>query len=375
MKIAIFSEYYHPDHGGVQMRAKGLAEEFVRLGHEVTVFTIGYAPELAEHEVINGVVVRRRPSPCYAKPRIRLLRRDLIGMIDYALWCRKEARAGFDILIYHEWPVLHAMLAPAEVRTRAAMDWVEFREGRLFGFIQRYVPRLFRFNTCVSDGVAARFTTLSGKCFYSLLSGITLSEFRRAPEREGLIYVGRLHLHKNLSFLIACFEALCARGWREPLTFVGGGQEEEALLRLREASPWKDLIFFAGSVTDEEKITQLSRAKAMVLVSMREGFPVTIAEAMASGVPVITAEYPENGAVSVVNQFGCGVVTKPTVAGVADGIEAVLKDRERYAAASLKGAEALDWNQLAQSLLAHMGASRQAHVAGAALRTEAAHPC
>ena len=63
-----------------------------------------------------------------------------------------------------------------------------------------------------------------------------------------------------------------------------------------------------GSVDEDTKIELLSRAAVLGMPSRREGFPRVITEAMASGLPIVTARFPENGATDVVAQYGSGVV-------------------------------------------------------------------
>jgi glycosyltransferase involved in cell wall biosynthesis len=42
-------------------------------------------------------------------------------------------------------------------------------------------------------------------------------------------------------------------------------------------------------VSDERKYELLARTRLLMMTSQREGFPRVVAEAMASGVPVVTA--------------------------------------------------------------------------------------
>jgi glycosyltransferase involved in cell wall biosynthesis len=84
------------------------------------------------------------------------------------------------------------------------------------------------------------------------------------------------------------------------------------------------------------------------MTSQREGFPRVVAEAMASGLPVVTARYPQNGTVGVVEEFGCGVCADATANDLADAAQTVLGDWETWSARSHQRAASLDWSSLIQ---------------------------
>ncbi|HEU4990661.1 MAG TPA: glycosyltransferase family 4 protein [Gemmatimonadaceae bacterium] len=354
MRIAVFSEYYAPHHGGVEARVQGLAEALVALGHEVTVHTVGYNRALSETETMAGVRVRRCPAPRYGSPLLGGTRRGLWSMLKYARWCRRRARDGFDVFIYEEFPFLHALMAPAAARARGVFDWCEYREHPVFAFMQRRLPRRFRWNTAVSDGVAAGIAHASGRPVRTLPSGIRLEAYRARPraERQGLLYVGRLWPHKNLGLAINAFERLCARGYRGGFTIAGDGPEGDALRRRIDASPHARRIVLAGAVAEAEKVELLARAEVFLILSEREGFPAAVAEAMASGLPIVTADYPGNGGAGVVRAYGAGVVSAPAADAVADAVEQALANWERFSASGRAAAAGLDWKALAMGLLA-----------------------
>ncbi|HOR02220.1 MAG TPA: glycosyltransferase family 4 protein [Candidatus Woesebacteria bacterium] len=59
MKILITTTYYLPNVSGITIYIKILAEEMVKLGHEVTILTSWHDPKTKKEEVINGVKIKR----------------------------------------------------------------------------------------------------------------------------------------------------------------------------------------------------------------------------------------------------------------------------------------------------------------------------
>ena len=95
MRIAIFTELYVPSIGGQEIRYFEMAEALSTVGHKVTVFCIGHAHDLPKQENRNGVAIERYPnSHNYKRPRIKALRRRLIPLLRFSVWCRSIARAN-----------------------------------------------------------------------------------------------------------------------------------------------------------------------------------------------------------------------------------------------------------------------------------------
>src|SRR6185312_14184242 len=77
-------------------------------------------------------------------------------------------------------------------------------------------------------------------------------------------------------------------GAPQRLVIVGDGPLRGALEDTAEAAQVTDLVEFAGELTAEEVRARLASADLFCLPSFSEGLPVSIMEAMAVGVPVVT---------------------------------------------------------------------------------------
>ena len=122
----------------------------------------------------------------------------------------------------------------------------------------------------------------------------------RPRERRGgnggtLLFLGRLHPMKGVDALIDAWRLVQDRfpGWRVviaghdvDLWGVSSGYADE--LRRRVAASGAARVTFAGELVGRAKLDAYESAALVVLPSRSESFGMTIAEALAAGVPVIT---------------------------------------------------------------------------------------
>jgi glycosyltransferase involved in cell wall biosynthesis len=354
MRLAFLTELYYPNLGGQEVFFQELAEAMVRRGHSVDVYCIGHDTKLVTAETINGVRIRRNPlSNSYINPPIPALRRNWPDVMKYSAWVRRVVvPQRYDFHLLNQWPLMHVNALPRNVRARAAIHWCEIRDDRILGQAQKRLPRIVGSNFAVSNAVATAITEQSGRECAVLPSGIELTRYQAAPraERAGALYVGRLAPHKNLPLLIDAFEIAAGRGFHGDLVIAGDGPSRPDIEKYAAQSPVASRVRVLGSVSEAQKIELLARAAVLGMSSQREGFPRVIAEAMASGLPVVTAEYPENGAKDVVAQYGAGVVCGTAPADFAEALLAAQAQWDTFSEAGLLGARSLDWSGIAQAL-------------------------
>ncbi|NMB93353.1 MAG: glycosyltransferase family 4 protein [Flexilinea flocculi] len=120
------------------------------------------------------------------------------------------------------------------------------------------------------------------------------------------INVGRLTRQKNQVFLLNAFKKLHNLYPNISLMIVGDGPEREELEKTVNRLQMRDSVVFTGEV---EKIEDyLALADIFVLTSIYEGLPLSVLEAMASGLPIIASDVggirdivEENGMIVPVN--------------------------------------------------------------------------
>ena len=118
------------------------------------------------------------------------------------------------------------------------------------------------------------------------------------PDRY-LLFVGTIEPRKNLTRLLAAFEAIRAEGLSDGLVIVGkrGWLYDDFFARL-EQSPARDAVLSPGYVPDGDLPAVYAGAQALVFPSLYEGFGLPVLEAMACGTPVAasnSSSIPEVG--------------------------------------------------------------------------------
>lgn len=354
MRIAIVTELYPPHVGGQEFRYAELAQALLRSGHSVDVYTIRHAPELARDEVVDGVRVMRFPlAKDYKKPLIEALKRRQRPLWLYSIWTRLRMRhQDYDLFLFNQFPFAHILLASAAIRRKTVIDWCELRNNRVFSFLQRKLPKLVAANIAVSLSLATRLEEMCGVPVHCIPSGIWEDSYRGLPrgERSGLLFVGRITEHKNLPLLVRAFECLRDRGYKGPLTITGGGPALNDVQELARQSKYADSIRFPGVVDEEQKRDLLASSEVLVISSRREGFPRVVAEAMASGLPVATTDFAENGTKDVVRQYNIGLVSQSTPEALAEAVFTIGRRWETYSAKGLASCHELSWSTLVRSL-------------------------
>lgn len=354
LRIALLTELYPPSLGGQELFFEGLGKALVRRGHTVEVLCIAHAEGLPQVEQRDGIAVHRFPvAPNYIHPLKPWMKRSWTTIFRYAWFTRRQVqRHPHDVYILNQWPLLHAVTLPAAMRRRAALHWCEVRGGRFYGLVQKYLPRRVRWNLAIGDAVGKAIEHASGRPAMTIPSGLHLEEYTTRPqlERSGILFLGRIAAHKNLPMLIEAFEALKLGGYDGRLTIAGDGSGMEEVRQRVAASPVASAIDLVGVVDDLRKAELLASAGVLAMPSRREGFPRVVAEAMASGLPVVTPDFPENGTKDIVRLAESGVVTAPTAPAYAAGILAALSQWTDYSANGLRFSRTLDWDQIAARL-------------------------
>ncbi len=168
------------------------------------------------------------------------------------------------------------------------------------------------------------------------------------------LFLGRLHPIKGLPRWIEAWAAVRPAGWR---MVIAGPDHRGHRSTLEGAVAGAGLAgdcHFTGELDERRKQAALEQAELLVLPSDGESFGMAVAEALASGLPVITTH---GTPWREVEQRGCGWWVEPTAESLAEALAvAATLDRGELAAMGARGRQLIEerysWPALARRMLA-----------------------
>lgn len=150
-------------------------------------------------------------------------------------------------------------------------------------------------------GTAAGDWMFSGHAYGIMPNAIDLELFhyckaeaqkiRQELHLEGckvLGHVGRFHPAKNHGFLISVFAEVSKKKPDARLLLVGDGDGREKIVRKVREAGLENKVIFTGNRSDVHLLLQ--GMDLIVFPSLYEGFPVTIVEAQATGLPCLMSD-------------------------------------------------------------------------------------
>jgi glycosyltransferase involved in cell wall biosynthesis len=172
----------------------------------------------------------------------------------------------------------------------------------------------------------------------------------RVFERPYVLHVGTIEPRKNLVRLVQAFEKVSSRGAKINLVLAGpdGWMTEEFETVLRGCA-YKDRIYRLGAVTDSVLRDLYRRARLVAYPSLYEGFGLPVVEAMAQGIPVITAA---RSSTEEVAGDAALLVQPEDVDAISEAIEKLVDDDELCSSLGERGRQKtahLTWRNTARA--------------------------
>ncbi len=175
---------------------------------------------------------------------------------------------------------------------------------------------------------------------------------RPSAHKSDLLFVGRLIDDKKVDVLLQAVHRLLDEFPEIRCTIVGDGPERERLERLAVSLGMAERVRFTGLVEGDQTFAMMKSARAFALPSIREGFGITVLEAMASGCVPVVARGPYTAAPDLVRDGFDGLVCDATPESVAATLGSLLRDPARLASMKVRAkrsAAKSDWDGLAQA--------------------------
>ncbi|MBI3168563.1 MAG: glycosyltransferase [Chloroflexi bacterium] len=348
LRIGLFTDTYAPQVNGVSVSLQMISEGLKKRGHQVTIF----APRFPGYKD-NEPNVMRLPSLKYLNnPPIYVA---VLGT-PRSTW--RLTRKHFDVLHAH---------SPASVGLLAYLTASTKRLPLIYTYhtsITDYTHYIkFIGNTGIIKYAAAWFSKASTDLgdqiivpspkFQRLLlnqkvkqpinvipNGIDLSMFKSAkkpgtlrkrlgigPDAPILLTVGRMDPEKRLEFIVEAFDLIANRVPNAHLVFAGDGGSRKSVEEKARATRAKDRIHFLGMVNRADLPDIFHDANVFLSASTTEVHPISVIEAIASGLPMVAVQ--DEAFEGMIEEGMNGYLVKLDVNVYADTLADLLPDRER----------------------------------------------
>lgn len=343
MRILQVAPFFYPHAGGVESHVRALSRELAREGHAVTVLTSRHDPALPEEEVREGYRIRR----------VRTLGVLFNTPLDTGI-VRAVREENADVVHLHYPPPLTSYFAARGLRGASTPVVLTYHcDLYLPGIGGRFLTTLFerlflpftlgRVDRVITHTRSYAITSvaLRGRAVEVIPSSVDVDRFRpdvdgsevrrrlRLDGKRVLAFTGRLVPHKGVDAILRVLPSLPSD---VVLLVVGHGPRLEDLLALARGLGVEDRVRFCPSVPDEELPAYLRVADLFVFPSQNrlEGFGLAVVEAMAAGLPVVTADMP--GVREVIEPGKEGLLVEPLLgADLSARLLELLNDPDRRA--------------------------------------------
>jgi len=375
MKVSHIYHHYYPVLGGLERVVQNIAEEQVKMGHEVHVVTSTHGSEgEPREETVNGVRIHRVRA-------IRLRYPDL----EYPINGPQRVLVDSDMVHVHSQNSLFNIATAKRAKKIGkpviidflALDYLDSHTNPLIRFFGGlYQERIQR----EAVKIANKAITLNMmdhrilKNKYALESKIVPhgidEKYLRKPKDDSLFrerydaydgnvvtYIGRVHPSKGLDTLVEALPLVARDVDNFVVVIAGGGPTcyKEKLIKLAKKLGVQRFVDLLGYMTENEKMSLLDSSKVFVLPTRHfgEAYPLVIDEAYARGVPIVATQV---GVLPLrVEHLETGMLVPPSdPKSLSKALAALLKDDDLLARIRerLRGTKELllTWRQVCRML-------------------------
>ena len=347
LRILIFNwrDLAHPLAGGAEVYTHRVAEEWIKMGHEVTLFcsSVDGKPEM---ENLNGLKIIRRGGKHSVYREAKK-------------FYKKEGRGNFDLII-------------DEVNTRpfGATKWVA--DAQVIALIHQVCREIWFHQLPLPVAIIGRYllepywlrryrqvtTVTVSQSSKDSLEIYGLNKVHIIPEgfsqknyekncqkctEPTVIFIGRLSPNKRPRDAIKAFSLLKSKLPNAVLKIVGSGPEEKLIRRYLPEG-----VQLLGNISDEEKMRQLASAHLLVATSVREGWGLVVTEAAMVGTRSIGYDVPGlRDSITASN----GILCDSNIAALSEALFLELTSADQVEERKLTAGGVVPWKKVAEGIL------------------------
>ena len=341
-KIAIFAGYYLPHTGGVERYVCNLAKELNKQNNEIIIVTTKYEESLKKIEDLGYAKIYRFPIYSLFSSRYPILKKNK----EYRKLIKKLKEEKIDYIIlntrFHLTSYMGAKFAkkqniPACVIEHGSTHFTvynklldclgHFYEHTITNIMKSLVKDYYGVSLKCNDWLT-HFNIKAKGVFYNCIDEneyekYKLSTYEKCEEGKIIIsYVGRMIKEKGILEIIEAYEGLKEKD-NIQLIIAGDGP----LLKELQNKKLNKNILLAGKLNHDEVMGLLNKTDIFVHPSsFAEGMPTSILEAGLMKCAIVAT--PAGGTAEVINKKELGIICKPSVESIKNGLEYYLQNEK-----------------------------------------------
>jgi phosphatidylinositol alpha-mannosyltransferase len=358
MKIGFVSPYAWDVPGGVQAHIRDLAHYYRNQGHAVSVL----APATDEGSITESFVVPAgRPV---AIPYNGAVARVLFGPVAASRVRQWIATEEFDILHLHEPAIPSLSLLACSIAEGPMVGTFHVaapRQKVAFAIAPLLEPVIEKLRARIAVSEVARETLRIHLDTDAVVipNGISAKFFADAKanpdwrKTRTIGFIGRFsEPRKGLSVLLEALPNIARIFPDVKVLIAGPGEGIEAMQSVNPAL--RNKLQFLGRINDEEKASFLKSLDIYVAPNTGgESFGIILAEAMASGVPIVASDIPAFRHLLEEGRYG-SLFENEDATSLAETIIDLFKHddkRKKWSESGMERAKRFDWSQVSDEIM------------------------
>jgi glycosyltransferase involved in cell wall biosynthesis len=219
--------------------------------------------------------------------QIRARRPDVVH--DHGVWRASNWSAG-TIAARFSIPLI---VTPRGMLTKWALRHHRWKKKLALSVYQNRVLRGAAVVHATSEFEAEQLRTFGMRQPIAIIAnGVDIPTTKPQPRARGqrrrALFMSRLHPMKGVPMLLEAWARIVSDDWTLEIAGPDEGNHLQQLEQLAQRLQITHRVEFSGNVNDEDKWSRYATADLFILPSHNENFGIAVAEALASGVPVIT---------------------------------------------------------------------------------------
>lgn len=311
---------------GAEIMCENLVYELIRMGHDVVVISM--------YDYHSAITARLE------KHQVRIIYLDKKRGFDISIFRKLYkvfSKERFDVVHMHRYITFYAVpsaaLARIPVRIHTIHSVANYDNHGLGRIFNKIFYHLFKtipvaLSEEVKKTVASTYH-LKDQSIPVIYNGIDLSRLKNKSNYElnetvSLLHIGRFIEVKNHRGLIDAFDIVRNNFAHIKLRLIGDGELRDEIQNYVKDKKMTETVEFLGLLDDCSEY--LYKADVFILPSKVEGMPITLIEAMGSGLPIVSTNV---GGIPDMISKDNSILVNPDVNEISDAVIELLTNIEK----------------------------------------------